>query len=65
MIKIFKVLRPFLIWNLHFTARLSGNEDPDNEDLEELEELISSESTVSILRGWGQGGCYVVGYQGL
>jgi len=26
-------------------ARLSGNEDPDNEDLEELEELISSEST--------------------
>lgn len=26
-------------------ARLSGNEDPDNEDLEELEELMGSEST--------------------
>ena len=30
-------------------ARLSGDEDVDNEDLEELEDLISTEETVSIL----------------
>ena len=32
-----------------FTARLSGSEDVDNEELEELEELISSDSNVRFL----------------
>ena len=34
---------------LDLIARLSGDEDVDNEDLEELEDLISTEETVSIL----------------
>ena len=33
---------------LDLIARLSGDEDVDNEDLEELEDLISTEETVSI-----------------
>ena len=33
---------------LIFIARLSWDEDVDNEDFEELEDLISTEETVSI-----------------
>ena len=36
-----------MFFTLFSTARLSGDDDPDNEDLEELEELIASDDTVS------------------